>query len=165
MFSFIQESLQIYFKNGIKINPIFILLIVWFTIQFIKILIDSIKYKKFIFLNVFSAWWFPSFHTWIVTSITTMILMKFGFDSIFFAFACGFALIVSYDAMNVRFESWKQAKYINEIRSSIISVLSMTKKDNTILKERLWHTPIEVFWWIVIWFVLTFILYYYLILS
>jgi len=165
MFSFIQESLQVYFKNGIRINPVFILIIVWFTIQLIKIIIDSIKYKKFHTLNIFSAWWFPSFHAGIVTSITTMIWIYFWFDSIFFAFSCGFALIVAYDAMNVRFESGKQAQYINEIRTSITSVLSMTKKDHPALKERLWHTPVEVLWGIIIWFVLTFILYYYLIIK
>jgi acid phosphatase family membrane protein YuiD len=37
--------------------------------------------------------------------------------------------------MNLRFESGKQAQYINEIRVSITSVLTMTKKES--LKERL----------------------------
>lgn len=165
MFLFIQESLQVYFQNGIRANPLFILIFVWFIIQLIKIIIDSIKYKKFRISNLFSAGWFPSFHAGIVTSITTMVWFHFGFDSIFFALSAAFSLIVAYDAMNVRFESGKQAQHINEIRTSITSVLSMTKKDHPLLKERLWHTPLEVLWWIVLWFTLTFILYYYLILS
>jgi len=163
MFSFIQESLQRYFQEGIKINPLLILIFVWFITQFIKILIDSIKQKKFCISNLFSAGWFPSFHSSIVSSIATMVLLQFGFDSIYFALACGFAGIVAYDAMNVRFESGKQAEYINEIRLSITSVLTMTKKES--LKERLWHTPFEVFAWIILGIVLTFILYYYLILP
>jgi uncharacterized protein len=165
LFHFIQESLKTYFNNWIRINPLFILVFVWFIIQFIKITIDSIKNKKIDFHNLFLAWWFPSFHAGIVTSITTMVWIHFGFDSMFFALSCWFSLLVAYDSMNVRFESWKQAKYINEIRSNITSVLSMTKKDHPLLKERLWHTPIEVLGWIVFGFILTFVLYYYLILS
>jgi acid phosphatase family membrane protein YuiD len=46
---------------------------------------------------------------------------------------------------------------------SITSVLTMTKKES--LKERLWHTPIEVFAGIILGVTLTFVLYYYLILP
>ncbi len=165
MFSFIQESINTYFQDGIKMNPLFVLILVWFIMQFLKIIIDSIKYKKFRIYNLFSAWGFPSFHAWIVSSISTMVWIHFWFDSIIFALSCGFSLLVAYDSMNVRFESWQQAKYINEIRTSITSVLSMTKKDHPLLKERLWHTPIEVLSWIVIWFILTFIIYYYFIVN
>ncbi len=163
MFSFIRESFKTYFQWGIKINPLFILLFVWFIAQLIKITIDSIKQKKFCISNLASSGGFPSFHASIVSSIATMALMEFGFDSIFFALACAFAWLVVYDAMNLRFESGKQAEYINEIRVSITSVLTMTKKES--LKERLWHTPIEVFAGIILGITLTFVLYYYLILP
>ncbi len=164
MFQFIYQSIQQYFQKGIEMNPLFILVIVWFIIQFTKIIIDSIKQKKFCLWNIFSAGWFPSFHAGIATSITTMVWMEFGFDSMLFALSCWFALLFAYDAMNVRFESGRQAKYINEIRLDLKSVL--TKQEKWLpLKERIWHTPIEVLWWIIIWFVATFVLYYYLILS
>jgi len=164
MFNFIQESFQQYFQSWIKMNPLFILIIVWFLIQFIKVIIDSVKYKRFVILNIFSAWWFPSFHAGIVTSVATMAWMAFWFDSLTFALSCGFALLFAYDAMNVRFESGKQAKYINEIRSDLKSVLIKQKKGMP-LKERIWHTPIEVLWWIIIGFITTFLLYYYFIIS
>ncbi len=159
MFVFIQESFQTYFQKGIEMNPLFILMIVWFIIQFTKVMLDSIKHKKISFIHIFAAGWFPSFHAGIATSITTMVRLAFGFDSIRFALSCGFALLFAYDAMNVRFQSGKQAKYINEIRLDLKSVLTKQKKGMP-LKERLWHTPVEVLWWILIGFIATFILYY-----
>jgi hypothetical protein len=164
MFNFIQEGFQTYFQSWIKMNPLFILMIVWFIIQFIKIIWDYIKGKKFSLRNVFAAGWFPSFHTWIATSITTMVRLTFGFDSVIFALSCWVSLLFAYDAMNVRFQSGKQAKYINEIRLDLKSALIKQKKW-TPLKERIWHTPIEVLWWIIVGFVATFLLYYYFIIS
>lgn len=78
-----------------------------------------------------------------MTSITTMVLIEFGFDSLVFALAGGFALLFAYDSMNVRFQSGKQAKYINAIRLDLKSVLAKEEKGLP-LKERLGHTPIEV---------------------
>jgi len=164
MFTFIRESVQAYFQNGVEMNPLFILMIVWFVVQATKVILDSIKYKKLSFIHIFSAWWFPSFHAAIVTSITTMAWIEFGFNSFEFALASWFALLFAYDSMNIRFESGKQARYINEIRLDLKSVL--TKQEKWIpLKERLWHTPIEVLWWILVSFILTFVLYYYFILA
>ncbi len=167
MFEFISQSLSKYFADGIKRNPLLILVVVWFTIQLIKVIMDSIKIKKFSYSSVFSAWWFPSFHTWITTSVTTMVLMSEWFNSLLFAVCFAFALLVAYDAMNVRFESGKQAKCINEIRSSLSAALlgSLNREERLPLKERLWHTPIEVAWGVIISFILTFIMYYYLVLS
>lgn len=164
MFSYIQTHIQLYFQNGIKANPLLIMIIVWISIQLLKIIIDAIRCKQFHLSSLFAAWWFPSFHAGIVSSITTMVLIQFGFDSIFFALACGFSILVAYDAMNIRFESGKQAQHINEIRTSITSVLSMNKKISPLLKERLGHTPFEVFGGLIIGVILTFVLYYYLIL-
>lgn len=164
MIEFISQNISSYFHKGFHLNPLFVLAIVWFFIQLIKIIIDSIRHKKFHTLNIFSAWWFPSFHAGVVSSISAMILIEYWFDSILFALSCWLSLLVAYDAMNVRFESWQQAKYINEIRSSIKSTLVMDKRNHP-LKERLWHTPLEVVWWVVIWFVSTLLLYYYFVLS
>ena len=93
-----------------------------------------------------------------------MVRLAFGFDSIRFALSCWFALLFAYDAMNVRFQSWKQAKYINEIRIDLKSVLTKQEKGMP-LKERLGHTPIEVLWGILIGFIATFILYYCFIIT
>ena len=167
MFEFIGQSISQYFTDGIKWNPIFVLIVVWLTIQILKVIIDSIKIKEFSFTSLFAAWWFPSFHSGLATSVTTMVRLSEWFNSILFAICFAFSLLVAYDAMNVRFESGKQAKCINEIRSSLSAALlwGLNRDERLPLKERLWHTPIEVAWWIIISFILTFVLYYYLVLK
>ena len=138
-------------------------------IQFFKIIIDSIVEKRVCIDHIFISWWFPSFHTGIASSVTMMAWMEYWFDSVIFALACGFALLVAYDAMNVRFESGKQAQCINEIKSDIVKVFmsdKATKKYSKALnlydlKERLWHTPIEVLWWVIVSICITAPLYYY----
>lgn len=167
MFEFIGQSVSQYFSDWMSRNPLFILIIVWFTIQIMKVIIDSIKIKEFSFTSLFAAWWFPSFHSWLATSVTTMVWLSEWFNSVLFAVCFAFSLLVAYDAMNVRFESGKQAKCINEIRSSLSAALlwSQNREERLPLKERLWHTPIEVAWWIIISFILTFILYYCLVLK
>lgn len=167
MFEFIGQSVSQYFTDGIRWNPIFILIVVWLTIQILKVIIDSIKIKEFSFTSIFAAWGFPSFHSWLATSVTTMVRLSEWFNSMLFAVCFAFSLLVAYDAMNVRFESWKQAKCINEIRSSLSAALlwGLNRDERLPLKERLWHTPIEVAWWIIISFILTFVLYYYLVLK
>jgi len=167
MFEFINQSFSQYFADGIKRNPIFILILVWFTIQILKVVIDSIKVKEISYTSLFAAWGFPSFHSGLATSVTTMVRLSEWFNSVLFAVCFAFSLLVAYDAMNIRFESGKQAKCINEIRSSLSSVLlgSLNREERLPLKERLWHTPIEVAWWIIISFILTFVLYYHLVLQ
>lgn len=167
MFEFINQSISQYFADGIKRNPIFILIVVWFTIQILKVIIDSIKIKEISYTSLFAAWWFPSFHSGLATSVTTMVRISEWFNTVLFAVCFAFSLLVAYDAMNIRFESGKQAKCINEIRSSLSAALlgSLDREERLPLKERLWHTPIEVAWWIIISFILTFVLYYYLVLQ
>ena len=167
MFEFINQSISQYFADGIKRNPIFILVVVWFTIQILKVIIDSIKIKEISYTSLFAAWWFPSFHSGLATSVTTMVRISEWFNSVLFAVCFAFSLLVAYDAMNIRFESGKQAKCINEIRSSLSAALlgSLNREERLPLKERLWHTPIEVAWWIIISFILTFVLYYYLVFQ
>ena len=166
MFEFISQSFSQYFADGIKWNPIFVLIVVWFTIQILKVIIDSIKIRAISYTSIFAAWWFPSFHSGLATSVTTMVRISEWFGSVLFAVCFAFSLLVAYDAMNIRFESGKQAKCINEIRSSLSAALlgSLNREERLPLKERLWHTPIEVAWWIIISFILTFVLYYYLVL-
>lgn len=172
MFQFIHESLSQYFSQGLHMNPLFIVCIVWFLIQLIKVIVDSIKLRWFATWSIFAAWGFPSFHTWIASSVTMMARLEYWFDSVIFAIACGFALLIAYDAMNVRFESWKQAQCINEIKSEISEVFLLDKKTKKYsksltmydLKERLGHTPIEVLGWMLLWILFTIPLYYYFII-
>ena len=106
-------------------------LLTLFMCQFIKSIIYIIKNKKFNFLIVISSGGFPSAHASFITSITTLIGLKEGFNSSIFALALVFTLITCYDAINVRYESGRHAKVLNE-------------KFNLKMKVNIGHQLIEV---------------------
>ena len=143
-----------------KIPPIFIVLLVWVIIQFFKIIIDSIVEKRFCIDHIFISWWFPSFHTWVASSVTVLALLADGIWSISFAVALTFSMLFAYDAMNVRYQTWKHAEYLNAIRRDLQENFLMTEQRKSKLKERLWHTPMEVLWGFLFWVILTFVFYY-----
>ena len=143
-----------------RIPPIFIVLLVWVIIQFVKIIIDSIVEKRICLNHIFISWWFPSFHTWVASSVTVLALLADGIRSVTFAIALTFSMLFAYDAMNIRYQTWKHAEYLNAIRRDLQENFLMSEQRKSKLKERLWHTPIEVMWGFIFWVVLTFVFYY-----
>ena len=145
-----------------KIPPVFIVLLVWVIIQFVKIIIDSIVEKRICIDHIFISWGFPSFHTWVASSVTVLALLADWIRSLTFAIALTFSILFAYDAMNVRYQTWKHAEYLNAIRRDLqenfLMVQQQQKRSN--LKERLWHTPLEVMWGFLFWVILTFVFYY-----
>ena len=71
-------------------------------------------------------------------------------------------MLFAYDAMNIRYQTWKHAEYLNAIRKDLqenfLTVQPQQKKLK--LKERLWHTPIEVIGGFLFGVILTFAFYY-----
>lgn len=108
--------------------------------QLIKFTIESIKNKKLDFERLFNgSGGMPSTHTTFSFSLTMLIGYNLGFDTPIFAVALVFALITSYDALGVRYESGKQAIAINYL-------LKENGKINfKKLKEKIGHEPLEVF--------------------
>ena len=143
-----------------RIPPIFIVLLVGVIIQFVKIVIDSIVEKRICFNHIFISWGFPSFHTWVASSVTVLALLADWIRSISFAIALTFSILFAYDAMNVRYQTWKHAEYLNAIRRDLQENFLMSEQKKSKLKERLWHTPVEVMWGFLFWVILTFVFYY-----
>ena len=163
MIDYIVQSRNSFFNTfPSMIPPIFIVLIVWVIIQFVKIIIDSIVEKRFCVDHIFISGWFPSFHTWVASSVTVLALLADWIRSITFAIALTFSMLFAYDAMNIRYQTWKHAEYLNAIRKDLqenfLTVQPQQKKSK--LKERLWHTPIEVMWGFIFGVILTFVFYY-----
>jgi len=75
-----------------------------FTAQVIKIIYYYILEKKFNWIHIFEAGGMPSSHSALVCSLTLMVGLSEGFDSVLFAAVAVFAAIVMYDAMKVRAE-------------------------------------------------------------
>lgn len=159
MIDYVIQSILYYWNQWFQMYPIFIMFIVGCIIQFTKVIIDSIIYKRFYRGHILSSGWFPSFHSGLSSSVIMLAVLEYGFDSSIFAIACAFWILFAYDAMNLRYEAWQHAHYINDLRYELQNVIS-SKKIKWPLKERIWHTPLEVLWWIVFGCVLTYILYY-----
>ena len=75
-----------------------------FIAQVIKIIYYYILEKKFNWFHIFEAGGMPSSHSALVCSLTLMVGLSEGFDSVLFAAVAVFAAIVMYDAMKVRAE-------------------------------------------------------------
>lgn len=143
----------------IKNLPLFTVpIIVGALIQLIKLFLDLYQKRKRTIQILRAAWGFPSVHSWLSSSIATLMALTQWLQSPEFAISFTFAFLFWYDAMNIRYEAGKHASYINDIRSELQTVLDLDNKYNY-LKERLGHTPIEVLWGIIMGIALTVILY------
>jgi acid phosphatase family membrane protein YuiD len=78
--------------------------IAMFLTQVIKIIYYFIIEKRINWIHFFEAGGMPSSHSALVCSLTMMVGLREGFDSILFAAVAVFAAIVMYDAMKVRAE-------------------------------------------------------------
>jgi len=158
MVNYVIVAFQNFFANGFHMYPIFIVIIVGCIIQIVKVIIDFIRYKRFYIGHIFASGGFPSFHSGLASSVTMLVRLQYGFGSIFFAVAFAFSVLFAYDAMNLRYETGQHALYINDLRLELWSILQ--KKEKGLLKERIWHTPLEVAWWILFGSILTYMFYY-----
>lgn len=146
-------------KKTMPIYDFMIPIFVWWCIQVLKISIDFFEEKKFDRKFLRRAGWFPSVHSWISTSLTTLFLLKYWVASPEFAMALTFSFLFWYDAVNVRYEAGQHAKFINKISVELKNLFEHREAQLT-LKERLWHTFVEAIGWIIISAGLTAILYY-----
>ena len=158
MIQYAIDAFRDFFAQGFHMYPIFIVMVVGCIIQVVKVIIDLIRYKRFYVGHIFASGGFPSFHSGLASSVTMLIRLQYGFSSVLFATAFAFSVLFSYDAMNLRYETGQHAHYINDLRLELGAILQ--KKEKGILKERIWHTPLEVLWWIIFGSVLTYVFYY-----
>jgi acid phosphatase family membrane protein YuiD len=116
-------------------------ILAWLTVQFVKFMTDLIKNKKINVKILVASGGMPSSHSSVVTSLMTMIGINEGFNSVLFAIAFVFGLIVMYDAAGVRRAAGKQAGILNQLIYSNQVKIDTNEK----LKELIGHTPKQVF--------------------
>ncbi|MCM1495470.1 MAG: divergent PAP2 family protein [Bacteroides sp.] len=136
---------QIAMHNPILVAPV----VGWCIAQLLKVLIHLCMTRQWKWERVVGGGGMPSSHSATVGALATACLLKYGPDSFEFAMATVFAIIVMYDAMNVRLETGKQGAILNILikNEEIKARLSETSKDKwteTVLKEYVGHTPIQV---------------------
>ena len=95
--------------------------------------------------NALTSGGFPSSHTSMVVTLTTLLGLKYGFSSDMFSLALVFSLIVMYDARGVRRAVGEQANLLNQLTKHLNAkdenIAALLKED---LKELIGHTPVEV---------------------
>ena len=113
----------------------------WMFIQCFKVVWDLITTKKLNFKRIMGAGGMPSSHSAVVTCLATLIGKSEGVDSIMFAMATIFAMVVMYDAAGVRRAAGKQAHLLNKIvETPGLTGVEVQER----LVEVLGHTPLQV---------------------
>jgi acid phosphatase family membrane protein YuiD len=83
----------------------------------------------------------PSTHSTGVSCLATAVGFDYGFDSVNFAIAATFAIIVMFDAQVVRRSTGRQARILNKIMDDIYW---QGRIQENRLRELIGHTPVEV---------------------
>lgn len=124
-------------------------LLAYVIAQGIKTIIDIRKKWYFEWNDLFDGWGMPSAHTAVVVAVMCIVGWIDGLNSHLFSFSVVIAAIVIYDAMNIRFHAWEQARILNRITEK----LSEHHDDiqPTSFKHPLWHTLPEVIGGLVVW--------------
>ncbi len=113
-----------------------------FIAQLIKFFLKS-NNKQFNLKNILTYAGMPSGHSAMVTSLATIIGLKFGLYSPLFALSFIFAIIVIRDALGIR-------QYLGQ-HGRILNILVKDLRDDNVLSEdyphlieRIGHTPAQV---------------------
>ncbi len=123
-------------------NQIFL---AWFmaclVAQSTKILLGSLRQRRFDFRWVLGTGGMPSTHAAGVTALSTAVGIRVGFDSALFAATLVFTVITLFDAQGVRRWSGRQAQVLNKMLEDIYFKRRIQEER---VKELLGHTPTEV---------------------
>ena len=116
--------------------------VAWFLAQAIKVLLHLAAQRILDLRLVIRSGGMPSSHSAFVCAAASSTGMIYGWRGAAFALAAVIALVVMYDACNVRRSAGEQARVVNAmIRTGEIPGLDGNKKE---LKEALGHTTFQV---------------------
>lgn len=113
----------------------------WIVAQAIKVGIGVIRQKKIDFRWFVGTGGMPSSHVAGASCLATSVGLGYGFDSVYFALAASFAIVVMFDAQGVRRAAGRQARILNKITEDIYW---RGRIDEARLRELVGHTPVEV---------------------
>lgn len=114
----------------------------WFIAQVAKVIIELILYHKISWARLMESGGMPSSHSSCVVACATAVGKLYGLESPLFAIAAVFAMVVMYDAMNVRKTAGDMAKIVNYMMENWNDMKPEIFGNK--LKELLGHTPIQV---------------------
>jgi acid phosphatase family membrane protein YuiD len=120
-------------------------MLAWLLAQLLKMTFSTIATRRFDFSRFVDTGGMPSSHTAFVSSLATAVGLTEGWRSLMFAVVLSFALLVIYDATNLRRSAGYHAQVLNEIvpkllRGEVLKEVVTYRQ----LRELLGHTPSEV---------------------
>ena len=129
--------MQDYFLQ-IAENKIFLTTLVsWAVAQTIKVTIGVFRQRKLDFRWFVGTGGMPSSHAAGASCLATTIGLEYGFNSVLFALAASFAIVVMFDAQGVRRATGRQARILNKITEDIYW---QGRIDDGRLRELVGHT-------------------------
>lgn len=129
------------FSEIIKNKILMTTLSAWVIAQIIKVSIGVMRQKRFDFRWFVGTGGMPSSHASGASCLATSIGLEYGFNSVYFALAAAFAIVVMFDAQGVRRATGRQARILNKIMDDIYWQGRIQENQ---LRELIGHTPFEV---------------------
>ena len=114
-----------------------------FIAQILKFIGYLVTHKTINFKILTTTGGMPSSHSAGTVALATAVGLICGFESVEFAIAAGFSIIVMYDAAGLRRAAGKTAACLNRIMEDFNEGKPLDPSEK--LKELLGHTPFEVF--------------------
>ncbi|MGI6741149.1 MAG: divergent PAP2 family protein [Brevefilum sp.] len=129
---------------GIFQNPVFIACILSSVLaQILKLPLEYLRTKEWNWSLLISTGGMPSSHAAVVTAAAIGIGHYAGFDTPLFGLAFAIAMVVVYDATNIRRQAGFHAQQINRIVKEVVFERVKPIDEFEELREVLGHSPIE----------------------
>lgn len=122
---------------------LFISITAWIIAQSIKVISLMLFQREFKPSLFFSSGGMPSAHSAFMASVSAQIGIISGFSSDIFALSCAITTVVVYDAYNVRRSVGLQGRALNKMIEYVKE--DFDKPEIQTLKEVMGHTPLQVF--------------------
>ena len=116
---------------------------VWAISQLSKVVIVLVREKRLDWGFLIRSGGMPSSHTGLVCSLAAVTGMMYGFGSIAFAITAILAMVVMYDATNVRQAVSEQSVILNRLLRELREKRPRDEVERD-LKEFIGHTPFQV---------------------
>ncbi len=124
-------------------NALLVSVTAWTIAQLFKLVVGLVREKRFDLRFFIRSGGIASAHTALVTALATSVAIMQGLDSIAFAIAAVFAVIVMYDAAGVRLSVSRQSVVLNRIVRELRERRPGELEHD--LREFIGHTPVQVF--------------------
>lgn len=117
-------------------------ILAWAIAQVLKVVVVLVTERRWNWGHILSSGGMPSSHSATVCACASSIAYLYSWSSPYFAIAAVLAVVVMYDAFNVRRETGEQAKILNYMMDHWDELKPEEFGKN--LKELIGHTPLQV---------------------